>query len=72
MSLGADEAWVNHQWGVEGSSLLSSKFSIFKFLLKSLNASTETKSSGMTSYLIYPTPGMEATQTLLSSTSMSL
>lgn len=41
---------------------LALQFSICILLPKSLNASTEPKSSGMTSYLIYPTLGMKATQ----------
>lgn len=41
---------------------LAPQFSVFIILPKSLNASTEPKSSGMTNSLIDPTLGMKATQ----------
>lgn len=51
---------------------LAQRFSVFILLPKFLNASTEPKSSGVTSHLIYPT-WRHGTHTLpLSSTSMSL
>lgn len=59
----AKSSLVNHWWSIEGSSWLSCKAFYFYLIVKVLqySISTESKSSGMTSYLIYCIPGMEMT-----------